>query len=237
MRFTRIGAASVSLVIALSAHQGALAQESDADALMAMDKGALRNEIQTRFDAALAATHDPAVVNADDSRDIWANEAKAQCGIALGYLKSHTKDPTSIGKCVRASQLMQDGTRRIPLQPWAAQEAPPEICDNPAIIFFGFDIRTPPPEAQQVVDFIKTNYQRCNWRNLDVTGHADRSGSDAYNVALSRDRAENVANMLNGADLQGVTVSFDYKGESNPRVPTEDGVREPQNRRVEISVR
>ena len=109
MRFTRLSATSASLVVALAMHQGAWAQGSDADALMAMDMSSLKGEIQMRFDAALAATHEPTVVSADDSRHIWASEAKAQCGIALGYLKSSTKDPVSIGKCARAYALMNDG--------------------------------------------------------------------------------------------------------------------------------
>lgn len=236
MRFKRTGATCVSLVVALAAHQGAWAQESDADALMALDKDTLRGEIQMRFDAGLAASNDGNVINADDPRFIWANETKTQCGIALGYLKSSTKDPVSIGKCARAYALMQDGTRRNPIQPWQAPEVVDEVCENPALIFFGFDIRTPPAEAQQVLDFIQGNYQRCRWSSLEVVGHADRSGSDSYNVTLSRDRAENVAAMLREAEIGSTNVTVSFEGESNPRVPTEDGVREPQNRRVEIKV-
>lgn len=237
MRFKRTGATCVSLVVAMAAHQGAWAQESDADALMAMDMDSLRGEIQMRFDAGLAASNESAVISADDTRFIWANETKAQCGIALGYLKSSTKDPVSIGKCARAYALMQDATRRNLLQPWQAPAVVDEVCENPALIFFGFDIRTPPAEAQQVIDFIEGNYRRCQWSGLEVVGHADRSGSDAYNVNLSRDRAENVAAMLREADIGSTSVTVSFEGESNPRVPTEDGVREPQNRRVEIKVR
>ena len=234
MRLARASAAMGSLVVALGAHQGALAQTNDADALMAMDKNTLRGEIQMRFDAALALSNDPAIQAADNVRYIWANEAKAQCGIALGYLKGGTKDPVSIGKCARAYELMN----YVPAPPPPPPPPPPqEICENPAIIFFDFDVRTPPAEAAQVIDFVTSNYQRCEWRNLEVVGHADRSGSDAYNIALSQDRAENVAALLRAENLAGVSISVDYKGESSPRVPTEDGVRELQNRRVEILVR
>lgn len=97
MRLTRVMATGASLVVAMATHQAAMAQSSDADTLMAMDRDTLRGELTMRFDEALAATKNPAIINADDARHVWANEAKAQCGIALGYLKSKTKDPVSIG--------------------------------------------------------------------------------------------------------------------------------------------
>lgn len=236
MRFNKLSATSASLVVALATHQGAWAQGSDADALMTMDVGSLRGEIQMRFDAALAATNDVSVISADDSRHIWASEAKAQCGIALGYLKSRTKDPVSIGKCARAYALMTDGTRRVPGNPWDTPAPAPE-CENPALIFFEWDNPVPPQaEAQQVIDFVASNYQRCNWGSLNVVGHADKSGSNSYNMGLSEARAKNVAGMLTST-VPGVSVSIEFKGEEEPRVPTEDGVRELQNRRVEIQTR
>jgi hypothetical protein len=67
--------------------------------LMALPAGQLRREIQTRFDRALGFSRDPAVVAADSAAYLWAVEAKVQCGIALGYLKSGFKDPISVGKC------------------------------------------------------------------------------------------------------------------------------------------
>ena len=235
MRFTRTGAALGAVAVALCS-QGAMAQDNDAASLMALDKNSLRSEIQMRYDAALSLSRDPAIQAANDTRFVWANEAKAQCGIALGYLKDGIKDPVSVGKCARAYALMNyvpatPAPAPTPTQPVA------EICENPAIIFFDFDVRTPPAEASQVVDFVNTNYRRCQWNALQVVGHADRSGSDSYNVDLSRDRAQNVAAMLNAQNMTGIDVSVDFKGETNPRVPTEDGVREPQNRRVEIIVR
>lgn len=223
-------------MMALAVHQVALAQESDGEALMALDRDALRSEIQKRFDAGLAASNDTSVISADDPRYIWANETKAQCGIALGYLKSRTKDPVSIGRCARAYMLMQDGTRRQAMVPKAPEPARDEQCEVPALIFFEFDSATPPAEAQQVVDFIAGNYDRCGWGALTVVGHADKSGSNSYNMGLSRQRAENVAGLIR-PEVPGATVSVEFKGEEEPRVPTEDGVRELQNRRVEIKVR
>lgn len=234
MRLTRVMATGASLVVAMATHQVALAQGSDADALMAMDLDTLNGEIDRRFDEALAATKNPAIINADDPRHVWANEAKAQCGIALGYLKSKTKDPVSIGKCARAYELM-----KIVPQPPAPPPPPPPppVCENPALVFFEWDNPVPPAtEAQQVVDFIAANYQICNWGDLTVVGHADKSGGNSYNMRLSEARAGNFADMLRPA-VPNANITVEFRGEEEPRVPTEDGVRELQNRRVEIIVR
>ena len=70
-----------------------------------------------------------------------------------------------------------------------------------------------------------------------MAGHADRSGSAQYNQRLSQRRADVVAAELvrNGVNRSDIGVSA--YGESRPLVPTADGVREPQNRRVEIVLR
>ena len=68
-----------------------------------------------------------------------------------------------------------------------------------------------------------------------IAGHADRSGPEAYNQALSERRADNVAQALGQRGIPDQQrCAVEAYGESQPRVPTADGVREPQNRRVEI---
>lgn len=194
-----------------------------------------------RYEAALAASNDAGTVFADDPRYLWVIETKTQCGIALGYLKSNTRDPVSIGKCDEAYRRM---TMAPP--PPAPPTAPPppttvsrEQCDNEVagIVFFEFDVAIPPPSAEQTLDFIANNVEACGWRGFDVVGHADRAGSDAYNVGLSRRRANAVAQMMTARGISGATITTDARGESEPRVPTPDGVRNPQNRRVEITVK
>jgi outer membrane protein OmpA-like peptidoglycan-associated protein len=105
------------------------------------------------------------------------------------------------------------------------------------MIFFDFDSAVPPADVGQTADFVSRNAGPCGWSNFTVTGHADRSGSDSYNIDLSRRRAEAVAGMLASAGLPRASITTDARGEQQPRVPTADGVREPQNRRVEITVR
>ena len=71
---------------------------------------------------------------------------------------------------------------------------------------------------------------------LTVIGHADRSGSPKYNQGLSQRRANTVKGALVAEGIPGGSISTSAKGESEPLVPTADGVREPQNRRVHINM-
>jgi len=70
-----------------------------------------------------------------------------------------------------------------------------------------------------------------------VAGHADRSGPDAYNLALSQRRGEAVAADLVARGVSRSAITVQVFGESRPLVATADGVRGPQNRRVEIILR
>ena len=69
-----------------------------------------------------------------------------------------------------------------------------------------------------------------------MTGYTDLSGSPGYNLRLSEDAANNVANALANLGVAPNDMAVTGRGENNPRVPTPRGVREPQNRRVEIDL-
>ena len=215
----------------------ALAAAQSGDELTAMGKGQLRTELLTRHDAAVAAMAD--TVNANDPRYIWAMQAKIQCGIALGFLKSGTKDPVSIGKCADAYARMQ-ATPMAPM-PMATQTSTvtAEVCRQPILgtVFFDFDSAVVPESSAQTLQFIAANIGPCGWGGLTVTGHTDRSGSDAYNEGLAIRRANAVAAALGSAGISPGALAVGGRGESEPRVPTPDGERNPTNRRVEITAR
>ena len=222
----------VAVIMGAAVPAAALAQSAGAD-LLAINGDALRGELRMRYDAALAATNDPSVVTANDARYLWASEAKVQCGIAIGYMKSSTKDETSVRKCGDAHARFTRTQAPVPPPP------PNQVCSSKlaGIVFFDFDSAIPPPEAVQTVDSVVHNSQTCGWGGLAVAGHADRSGSDAYNDALSMRRAEAVSSLLQSRGVSASMISLSAFGESEPRVPTADGVRELQNRRVEITVK
>jgi outer membrane protein OmpA-like peptidoglycan-associated protein len=70
-----------------------------------------------------------------------------------------------------------------------------------------------------------------------VVGHTDAVGSDQFNDALARQRADSIRNALIQRGLAPADVVAVGRGKRELIVPTPDGVAEPRNRRVEIIVR
>ena len=113
--------------------------------------------------------------------------------------------------------------------------AEPAGAPSEFIIFFGHNKSDLTPQAMDVVKEAANAAKSGNVANVKLVGHTDRSGSDSYNQALSLRRAKAVKSALVGQGVADGSISMEAKGESEPLVPTADGVREPQNRRVNIS--
>ncbi len=104
-------------------------------------------------------------------------------------------------------------------------------------VYFDWDRDDIRPDQQRELDGFLAEMRRIEPVTLYIEGHADTSGPQDYNADLSRRRAENVrAELLR----QGMTVGeikdleLQAKGESEPAVPTGDGVKEERNRRVVV---
>jgi OOP family OmpA-OmpF porin len=105
------------------------------------------------------------------------------------------------------------------------------------LVFFDFDKSQITPEGQQVVQRAVETYRRTGQApRIVATGHADRAGPDNYNMSLSDRRAVAVRQALVAAGVPANEIATQARGESQPLVPTPDGEREPQNRRVEIAI-
>ncbi len=102
------------------------------------------------------------------------------------------------------------------------------------MVFFDFNKSDLSPQAAAIVDQAAKNAAPAKATELVVTGHTDTVGSDAYNMRLSRRRAESVAAELEKMGIKSSEIEIVAKGKTDLLVPTKDGVREPQNRRVTI---
>jgi OmpA-OmpF porin, OOP family len=102
------------------------------------------------------------------------------------------------------------------------------------LVFFAWDQADLTPVAMAVLDQVHSDYLRARPVRVTVAGHADRSGPEPYNEALSERRAENVARALLQRGVPEHALEVEWFGERRPRVPTPDGQKEPRNRRVEI---
>ena len=114
--------------------------------------------------------------------------------------------------------------------------APQAVAPAPKsyLVFFDFNKSDLTAQATQIVDQAASNAGPAKVTRLTVTGHTDTVGSDAYNMRLSRRRAESVAARLEKDGIPSSEIEIVAKGKRDLLVPTADGVREPQNRRVQI---
>lgn len=118
-----------------------------------------------------------------------------------------------------------------------APPPPPPMVAPPVrnyIVFFDFDKSNLTTEARSQVRSASDSSKASGVTRIELTGHTDRSGSPQYNMALSQRRADAVKAELVRLGTPASQIVTYAKGESSPLVPTPDGVKEPQNRRVEI---
>jgi outer membrane protein OmpA-like peptidoglycan-associated protein len=103
-------------------------------------------------------------------------------------------------------------------------------------VFFEFDRARLTREAQQIVVQIANQVKS---RNLSATliGKADLTGSDSYDLALGRRRADAVAQELARLGVPRGRIAIESRGKRQPPVKTADGVREPRNRVVEVTLK
>jgi OmpA-OmpF porin, OOP family len=122
---------------------------------------------------------------------------------------------------------------------FGAPEAPPPpapACESgPYIVFFDWDKSDITPEAATVLDSAVSAYANCGNASVMLAGYTDRSGTVQYNLGLAARRNDSVRGYLTSRGVPDSRISSEAFGEANPRVPTADGVRELQNRRVEIT--
>lgn len=102
------------------------------------------------------------------------------------------------------------------------------------LVFFDWDKADLTPRAHQIISEAAQNSTKVQVTQIEVDGHADRSGTPAYNMKLSQNRAQAVASELIRLGVPQNEIFVQAFGDTHPLVPTAAGVREPQNRRVEI---
>lgn len=108
------------------------------------------------------------------------------------------------------------------------------IDPNKFVLYFGWDKFNLTEAARQLIGEIASVVEQFNASTVTLEGHTDTSGSARYNMGLSEKRARAVAGAL---QERGVVVTgVRWFGEEHPAVPTGDSVREPLNRRVEVTL-
>lgn len=101
-------------------------------------------------------------------------------------------------------------------------------------VYFEFDSARLTPEGRAAVAAAARDLQRRQPGEIAIAGHTDRAGTEGYNQELSAERARTVAEELASLGVPGNRIRTEAYGETDPVVPTPDGVPQPQNRRAVI---
>jgi outer membrane protein OmpA-like peptidoglycan-associated protein len=132
------------------------------------------------------------------------------------------------------------GAAPPPPPPAPAPVAAPAPAPAPArtyLVFFDWDKADLTDRAKQIIAEAAQASTRVQYTRIDVNGYTDLSGTAKYNQKLSLERANNVAAQLVSDGVPKNVIDIQGFGETHPLVPTANGVREPQNRRVEIIIK
>jgi outer membrane protein OmpA-like peptidoglycan-associated protein len=138
-------------------------------------------------------------------------------------------------------EMAQTAAAPVPPTPAPAPAAAPKTVQAAPIpknfmIFFDFDKSELTPEAKSILTQSVDAAKKQNATGFDLTGYTDTVGSAQYNQKLSERRAESAKKFLISLGVPANQIATHGKGKNDLLVPTKDGVREAQNRRVTITL-
>ena len=124
-----------------------------------------------------------------------------------------------------------------PPPPPAPMMAPAPAPARSYLVFFDWDKATLSDRARSIIHEAAENSMKVKYTAIEVNGYTDTSGTAKYNQGLSVRRAQAVAAELVRDGVPKSAIAIQGFGETHLLVPTGPGMREPQNRRVEIIIK
>jgi outer membrane protein OmpA-like peptidoglycan-associated protein len=92
------------------------------------------------------------------------------------------------------------------------------------------------PEAQQNLQNLAGILEKYEDTDILIEGHTDNTGSDEYNLELSRKRAQSVSSYLAGLQVDPRRFTIMGYGEAQPVAPNDTVQGRQANRRVELAI-
>jgi iron complex outermembrane receptor protein len=155
-------------------------------------------------------------------------------GSVIGFVDGNISPPATYGVDLSFKWEPASAPAETPVAYTPPPVQAPMAAPKSYLVFFDFNKSDLTPQAVAIVNQAAANAGPAKVTRLTVTGHTDTVGSDAYNMRLSRRRAESVAAQLEKDGIASSEIEIVAKGKRDLLVPTADGVKEPQNRRVQI---
>lgn len=189
-------------------------------------KRAVRDELISLLDGGAREAKPMVAATAQSKYDCWIEESEEgwQTDLITQCWKDYENAIAELKKKPEAKPM----ATKTDTQPVAAA---PRLFT----IFFDFDSTAITPVAKRVLDAAAQQWD-ANPGEVTVVGHTDSSGPASYNQKLSERRAQTALSELSKRGVKSDEVKTDAVGENDLLIPTPDGVREPRNRRVTISL-
>lgn len=170
-----------------------------------------------------------------------ATAAKAQvnydCWIEQQEENWQTHDILTCKKGFEDSMNELEGLVHQGPRPVASGDEPAPMVPEEAmyLVFFNWDAYDISASAQSVLDAVAKEVAKNPPTQVNIQGHADTSGASEYNQRLAFKRASAVRDVLVKLGVSEGMINVESRGEDELLVPTPDNVREPANRRANIS--
>ena len=163
----------------------------------------------------------------------------------MDVLNSPTYAGTAAGTSIKIDNALHHSVLIGVRYAFNAAPPPPPPAPTPAaapapapartyLVFFDWDKATLTTRARQIIAEAAQASTRVKTTKIEANGYTDLSGTAAYNMGLSVRRADAVAAEMVRDGVPKDIIYVKGFGMTHPLVPTAPGVREPQNRRVEI---
>lgn len=123
----------------------------------------------------------------------------------------------------------------ITAAPAAPAAEPMAPQDAMYLVFFDFDSSKVGSGGMNVLDAVAEEIKGRDLTSINIIGHTDTSGSKKYNQRLALRRGNAVRDALAKRGVAKEMIRVESKGELQLLVETPDSMREPANRRVEIT--
>lgn len=135
--------------------------------------------------------------------------------------------------------IKQDGVTKnqdMRLEPIEVAKIEPDATINLNNIFFDFDQATLKSESFPELNRIISLMNDKSTLEVEISGHADATGPEAYNLGLSERRAKSVVRYLTDKGVAAERVKVSFFGETKPVESNETKEGRRKNRRVEFKI-
>ncbi|MGQ0527071.1 MAG: OmpA family protein [Alphaproteobacteria bacterium] len=194
--------------------------------ISAFDRGAretapqLSARVQAKFDCWI-----------EQQEETWNQGAAPTCKGEYMAAMQELEAGLPVAAAPMPAQTVQTVANEYNVDPGAPMKAENAMY----LVFFDWDQSTLTSSAMSILDVVANEVKANPPAAIVIVGHADTSGPADYNDRLSMRRAEAVKAALIERGVPAGLIQASARGENELLVPTPDNVREPSNRRVNIS--